>query len=640
MASILPAAKTQYLDANGRPLVGGKAYFYFVGTETKKDTFQDPDLSIPNANPVILDSFGEASIWGTGAYRQVLKDKDDQLIWDQVTQESGDAVAGNFNDDVFVSGTDFTPGTTDHLTLSQAYGSIDNLDVHFDAAYQGPDQILSLVDNVLTFTSPIPVGVERVYVKGGLTTPIAKPGSGTVGDNEIAQGSKIYNRINDFISVKDFGAKGNTKLDSNGAYISGANDTASVKAAFDYAASCGGGTVCFPPGTYFVNSSINVGTNVTALGMGGTVFYAKPSANYFHCFILGGKNPKVLDLAVTSDPALIRGDTGFGICVLNAQDAVVSGNTLYNCAALIWVTESIDTRVTDNKINNSRADGIHFSDGAVGGTIDGNIITGTEDDAIAVVLDTVGADLPGKVTISGNAVVGTKRGQGVCFIGCFDVSIVGNTFTNLGAASAIGNYQWNADTRMASNILIAGNTISRPGLTVGSFVPGNELSVHGILIGYASNVTITGNLISDIADNAGYTSAAIALFAYQNIYVRGNTIQNCTSHGVWVVEDTGQTSTNLKSLHIDGNEFYNVVKYAIRAKPASAFLDGLFITDNKFKDCSYDASVANYVVSVGRTQATPLRYYGNKLLNRETSLIDLDPTNATDIRQANNIPAF
>lgn len=210
MASILPTAKTQFLDANGRPLAGGKVFFYFVATETKKDTFQDPDLAIPNTNPVVLDSYGEASIWGTGSYRQVLTDKDGVQIWDQVTQEVGASLSGDSKEEVFVAGDGiadhtFVPGTTTTLTLTNSFGSVSNIDVHFDAAYQGPDQIGSLVGKTLTFASPIPVGVERVYVKGGIAVPMNAPADNTVTDASVATGSALDVRIEDGVFPDQMG---------------------------------------------------------------------------------------------------------------------------------------------------------------------------------------------------------------------------------------------------------------------------------------------------------------------------------------------------------------------------------------------------------------------------------------------------
>ncbi|RQS88078.1 hypothetical protein [Burkholderia seminalis] len=98
MATILPNGKTQFIDSNGRPLVGGKVYFYEPNTETKKDTYTDSTATIVNANPVPLDGAGQAAIWGKGAYRQVVYDRNNVLIWDEPTEDVGaqlDSLAGS-----------------------------------------------------------------------------------------------------------------------------------------------------------------------------------------------------------------------------------------------------------------------------------------------------------------------------------------------------------------------------------------------------------------------------------------------------------------------------------------------------------------------------------------------------------------
>jgi len=83
--SLLVNGKQRFVDNNGAALVGGKVYFYIPSTTTPKNTYQDRAQTILNTNPVILDSRGEAVIWGAGAYRQILKDSLDNTIWDQET---------------------------------------------------------------------------------------------------------------------------------------------------------------------------------------------------------------------------------------------------------------------------------------------------------------------------------------------------------------------------------------------------------------------------------------------------------------------------------------------------------------------------------------------------------------------------
>lgn len=88
-ASILPPAKTTFFDQNGKPLTSGKVDFYIPSTTTRKTTWQDASETIPNLNPVILDAAGRALILGSGSYRQVVKDRNDNIIWDQVTSSAG-----------------------------------------------------------------------------------------------------------------------------------------------------------------------------------------------------------------------------------------------------------------------------------------------------------------------------------------------------------------------------------------------------------------------------------------------------------------------------------------------------------------------------------------------------------------------
>lgn len=97
MSSILPNGKTQFIDQNGKPLANGAVTFYSPGTTTKKDTYQDAAMTQPNTNPIILDSRGQATIWGGGSYRQVVADTFGVTIWDQVVSAavSSDALSGN-----------------------------------------------------------------------------------------------------------------------------------------------------------------------------------------------------------------------------------------------------------------------------------------------------------------------------------------------------------------------------------------------------------------------------------------------------------------------------------------------------------------------------------------------------------------
>lgn len=96
-ASILPPAKTTFTDQNGKPLTSGTVDFYVPGTTTRKTTWQDSGKGVPNTNPVVLDAAGRALIWGDGSYRQVVKDRNGNQIWDQVTSSIGSGGSSGSN---------------------------------------------------------------------------------------------------------------------------------------------------------------------------------------------------------------------------------------------------------------------------------------------------------------------------------------------------------------------------------------------------------------------------------------------------------------------------------------------------------------------------------------------------------------
>ena len=81
-AYLTPNPFMQFFTAGGIPLVGGKLYTYAAGTSTPLATYTSFAGTISNANPVVLDSRGEAAVWlGSASYKLTLKDATDVEIW-------------------------------------------------------------------------------------------------------------------------------------------------------------------------------------------------------------------------------------------------------------------------------------------------------------------------------------------------------------------------------------------------------------------------------------------------------------------------------------------------------------------------------------------------------------------------------
>ena len=261
--TILPQAVETFVDANGKPLAGGSVYMYIPNTTTFKNTYQDPNLTILNTNPIILNASGQAIIWGTGQYRQQVFDQFNNLIWDQITEDANTALTGFITDNTYTSGVNFTPGVTTSLTITANPVSVTNMWVFFDGVYQTDSNIQSISYPTVTFTSPIPVGVTTVTIKIGTTISIGTPNPGTVNDASVAQPSKIFNRIKDFFDLRDFGAVCDGVTD----------DTAAVQGAISTIGSTSASLII--PGPTLISSNLTFNPNTQLWPLNGGYLIGK-----------------------------------------------------------------------------------------------------------------------------------------------------------------------------------------------------------------------------------------------------------------------------------------------------------------------------------------------------------------------------
>lgn len=234
----------------------------------------------------------------------------------------------------FVAGVNFTPGVTTTLTLSKAYGSPANVSVHFDGTYQGTDQY-SLNGTQITFTSPIPVGVNKVYIVGGTTLSLYVPPNGTVGDAQLTWGNILNRTVDSIASLRalssavytrafvtgyyaphdggggayQFDPSDTTSSDNGGTIIVGADggrwklqsigpvslkqfgskfdgatdDSATNQAALAWLASSGGGELCAPVGTTINNTvltwAVNKPLKIRGAGRHSTIFKTTSTTN-------------------------------------------------------------------------------------------------------------------------------------------------------------------------------------------------------------------------------------------------------------------------------------------------------------------------------------------------------------------------
>lgn len=82
--NLTPVLRQRFFDhSTGAPLAGGSLYSYQAGTTTPQATYTDQGGGTPNANPVVLDSNGECSLWidPSLSYKFVLKDSSGNTQW-------------------------------------------------------------------------------------------------------------------------------------------------------------------------------------------------------------------------------------------------------------------------------------------------------------------------------------------------------------------------------------------------------------------------------------------------------------------------------------------------------------------------------------------------------------------------------
>ena len=164
-ATLTPDPKFTQIDSNGDPLSGGKVYFFETGTSTPKTTWTDAAKGTPNANPVILDSNGQANIWidsTGGQYRVRVDTSADITQWGPVDNIDS-MVTGNVGADAIfliehtAAGRHFAPDSFSYTDFATAVSTIGATET----------SLIISTSEAVTGNVTVPATLELVFRQGG-----------------------------------------------------------------------------------------------------------------------------------------------------------------------------------------------------------------------------------------------------------------------------------------------------------------------------------------------------------------------------------------------------------------------------------------------------------------------------------------
>jgi len=528
--SLFAGAGAQFLDNSGNVLTGGKIYTYSAGTTTPLATYTNNLGTVPHSNPIILDAAGRipgGEIWLSNGvlYKFVTKDANDVLIgtYDNINGANDSALLDAFIVDL---------ANTSNVTKGDAL-----------------------------------VGFRQSNSSGNL--------AGSVGRT-------VHQKLQEFVSVKDFGATGDGTTD----------DAAAIQAAIN--AVNNNQAIYFPYGTYFIGASgllINSKTGVTLFGNQAII---KIGAVSSLTTALGAATIKFNSCINSGIYNLeINGNSKASTAVaLNAcTDCFVDTLTVYSCGINGQITSTgggVRNKFTNNlvysAINTSRGmwlGNVNSVDMETDIYVQGNTVRNNP--ASGIIISAVG----GRVVANHSK---TNEGAGIVLPGANGYSAKNLTVSNNYCIDNLfhgiqSDVVYTSDADLTDNITVTGNVCSQNNRGSGSgiyaidtqrwVITGNTCSDNvttGIqLDNRCYNVTVTGNTCNDTRSGGSRTQATgIRRNAQSNnsygCVISGNTCNNNTTYGIGIINVSPVTNA---SISVVGNQCYSNSQWGIFAAEAT-----------------------------------------------------------------------
>ena len=186
-------------------------------------------------------------------------------------QAASDLFSGSILGANYVNNTATGDGATVAFGVTVAPGSKNNIQIYIDGVYQNK-ATFSISGTTVTFSEAPPLNAAIEFIIGSAVTSISGDAD-SITYTQGATGSQqrtVENKLQEFVSVKDFGAVGDGVAD----------DTAAIQAAIDYAET-NNGKVIFPQANYKITSAITVTAPISIDGSMANIYQASANTNVF-----------------------------------------------------------------------------------------------------------------------------------------------------------------------------------------------------------------------------------------------------------------------------------------------------------------------------------------------------------------------